>query len=110
MARDWEGHARNKEVPLAPHVHPSSGTQSASMPGSASILLSLVKSNKRKKSENNQTQQLARIRSSLRTVAILLEANHAYLPLFLRLEQELIAEQSKHDAIARSKKYLPHQR
>ena len=106
MARDWEGHARDKGVPLAPHVRASSGTQSAPMPGSAPILLSLIKSNKRKKSDNDQTQQLVRIRSSLRTVAILLETNHVYLPLFLRLEEELLAEQSKHDAIARSRKYL----
>lgn len=110
MAREQKRHARDKEVPLAPHVHASSGARPAPMPSHTPILLSLVKSNKRKKSDNDQTQQLARIRSSLRTVAILLETNHAYLPLFLRLEEELLAEQSKQDAIARSKKYLTQQR
>jgi hypothetical protein len=52
------------------------------------------------------SQELARIRSCLRTVATLLETNHAYLPIFLRLEQELEAERLTQDAIARSRKYL----
>lgn len=53
-----------------------------------------------------RSQKLARIRSCLQTVAALLETNPAYLPVFLRLEQELETEQLKQDAIARSKTYL----
>lgn len=52
-------------------------------------------------------QNLERIQSCLQTIALLLETNHAYLPVFLRLEEELEAEQKIRDTIERSKKYLP---
>lgn len=105
MARDRKRHAQDEEVPVAPPAAAlSSPRQSASL--HAPIRLSLVKATKLPRPHKPQSQKLARIRSCLQTVAILLETNHAYLPIFLRLEQELEAEQARQDAIARSRTYL----
>jgi hypothetical protein len=43
----------------------------------------------------------------METVALLLEADTAYLPIFLRLEHELEAAQADQDALERSRSYLP---
>lgn len=59
------------------------------------------------RNEEALRQKLERIQSCLQTIALLVESNHAYLPIFLRLEQELEAEQKIRDTIERSKKYLP---
>lgn len=47
-----------------------------------------------------------RIYSCLQTIAILLEENPAYLPIFLRLEKELKIEQEKRKSIERARRYL----
>ncbi|KQI67080.1 hypothetical protein AN189_17145 [Loktanella sp. 3ANDIMAR09] len=45
----------------------------------------------------------ARIEKALETVALLLEENERYLPIFLRLETELEAARRSADALARAK-------
>lgn len=106
MARDRKRHARAKEVPTA--APPADALSFPLQPGShhTPVRLSLVKAIKHQKLHPPQSQKLLRIRSCVQTVAILLETNHAYLPIFLRLEQELKAEQARQDAIARSRTYL----
>ncbi|MCV2894515.1 hypothetical protein [Lentibacter sp. XHP0401] len=88
MARDRKRHASDKKVPPAPPV---------AVVVSPDALTSSLFDAKHQ-----------RIQSCLQTVAILLETNDAYLPIFLRLERELEAEQRKRDTIARARKYLPH--
>jgi len=105
-ARDRKRHARAKEVPSEA---PPAGAMSSPLHSGGhqtQIWLSLIKESNPRRQPTPQSQKLTRIRSCLQTVAILLETNHAYLPIFLRLEQELEAEQSKQDAIARSRTYL----
>ncbi|AML51693.1 hypothetical protein RC74_10845 [Falsihalocynthiibacter arcticus] len=53
----------------------------------------------------SQTQ--LRIMSCLQVIAMLLEKNDAYLPIFLRLEKELEIEKAKRDTIERARRYLP---
>ena len=90
MARDRTRHAQDKEVLKAPSVAPTS----ALLP----YCLDCQKETKRQ-----------RILACLKTVAILLEKDEAYLPIFLRLERELEAESEKQEIIARARKYLPNQ-
>ena len=106
MARDRKRHARDREVPS---VAPPADAMSLMLQPSSHhvpIRLSLIKAAKLPTRHRSQSQNLVRIRSCLQTVAALLETNHVYLPIFLRLEKELEAEQLKQDAISRARKYL----
>lgn len=105
MARDRKRHAQDREVPTAPFATATvfSGRSSGEM--FEAICLGKVHNQARK--ETAQTQKLERIQSCLETVAILLQTSHAYLPIFLRLEQELEIERTKSDALARARSYLP---
>jgi hypothetical protein len=105
MARDRRRYAQDEEVPVAP---PFDTASSLLQPTGhhTPIRLPLLKATLLPAPHSPKSRKLARIRSCLQTVATLLEANHAYLPIFLRLEQELEAERLKQEAIARSRKYL----
>ena len=89
MARDRTRYAYDKGVPAAPPVGMLSGLAPS-------------------RPDPPTTTQL-RILACLQTVAILLESNDAYLPIFLRLERELEAEAAKQEIIARARTYLPNQ-
>ncbi|SFL02495.1 hypothetical protein [Celeribacter marinus] len=89
MARDQKTHASDKEVPVVP-------------PGAVSFGASPCK-------VDQSLSQHLRIMSCLQAIAILLEKNDAYLPIFLRLEKELEIEQAKRDTIERARRYLPRQ-
>jgi hypothetical protein len=105
MARDRRRHAQKEGLP-AMAVPPGDAMPSTlSHTGhQACVRLSHVKP---PHETMPHAKHLSRITSCLQTVAILLETNHAYLPIFLRLEAELKDEQLKQDAITRSKIYLP---
>ena len=92
MARDLRRHAQKDGPQAAPPV----GAFSSSLPPTghqAAVRLSLVKPIKPPNETIPHAKQLRRIRFCLQTVAILLETIHTYLPIFLRLEEELRAEQ-----------------
>lgn len=88
MARDQKTHASDKEVVGVPSVAVSSG-------GSPYEI------------DQTLSQTQLRIMSCLQIIAILLEKNDAYLPIFLRLEKELEIEKAKRDTIERARRYLP---
>ena len=86
MARDRKRHANDKGTPMAPPVAVSDGMNE--LP------------------EQTLSANELRIYSCLQTIAILLEENPAYLPIFLRLEKELEIEQEKRRSIERARRYL----
>ncbi|WP_156477450.1 hypothetical protein [Falsihalocynthiibacter arcticus] len=90
MARDQKRHASDKEVAGVPPV--AAAVSSGGSPYEVDQTLS-------------QTQ--LRIMSCLQVIAMLLEKNDAYLPIFLRLEKELEIEKAKRDTIERARRYLP---
>lgn len=107
MARERKGHVRDEGVlSTASSISTvcSSPDPTRRQPPTR---LSLVKTINPTRQQTRHAENLRRIRSCLQTVAVLLETNHAYLPIFLRLEEELAAEQLKQDALSRSKTYLP---
>lgn len=93
MARDRTRHSQGRGVAAAtsdramssggPAVRGQSGTDSA------------------------VSRQIQRILSCMETVAMLLETDEAFLPIFIRLERELEAAQAAQDALERSRAYLP---
>jgi len=52
-------------------------------------------------------QQIARIEAALETLALLLEQDAAYLPVFRRLEAEHASLLEGQRALERAKRYLP---
>lgn len=109
MARDAERHAcEGGALPAAPPTAgPSLALQRPPPCAKSSKRDALSKVGIQPRNEKVLRQKLERIQSCLQTIALLVETNHAYLPIFLRLEQELEAEQKIRDTIERSKKYLP---
>lgn len=93
MARDQKRHAQDVEVSLAPLA-------TAMPPNDPIPVVHAARS-------TDASQHLLRIRRCMETVALLLEADTAYLPIFLRLEHELEAAQADQDALERSRSYLP---
>lgn len=87
MARDRKRHANDKGTPMASPIAVSDGM--GEVP------------------EQTFSASELRIYSCLQTIAILLEKNPAYLPIFLRLEKELEIEQEKRKSIERARRYLP---
>jgi hypothetical protein len=93
MARDWEGHACDEPALIAPPA--------AAMPPNEPVAAAHARRS------TDASQHLVRIRRCIETVALLLAADPAYLPIFLRLERELKAAQADQDALERSRYYLP---
>ena len=103
MARERKRHAQDGEVPVAP---PFDTASSLLQPTGhhTPIRLPLLKATMLpapQSPQSPQSRKLARIRSCLQTVATLLEANHAYLPIFLRLEHELEGKHPVRAAVTR---------
>lgn len=108
MARERAKLASDREgPPRAPPASASRNVQLAAPYTKLSRPTPLAKPSKQVWTDEAISPTLLRIRSCLQTVALLLETNHEYLPIFLRLEQELEAEQKNNAAIERSRKYLP---
>jgi hypothetical protein len=105
MARDQKRHAQDREVPTAPLAAALVFFEPPRGEIFEAIFLGKVYNQARK--EATQTQKLERIQSCLETVAVLLQTSHVYLPIFLRLEQELEIEKTKSAALARARSYLP---
>jgi len=103
MARERIRHVSDITPLIAPSVVMPHDTPDKSANASKLTPLTLVKSTARKKP---LTSKAARIRSCLRTVATLLETDHKFLPIFLRLERELQAELLMDEAVRRSRLYL----
>lgn len=86
MARDRKRHANDKGTPIASSVAVSDDMDE--LP------------------EQTFSANELRIFSCLQTIAVLLEKNPAYLPIFQRLEKELEIEQEKRNSIERARRYL----
>lgn len=104
MARDQKRHAQDREVPTA--LRAAANVFSEPLHGEIFKAICLGKVHNQARKEATQTQKLERIQSCLETVAVLLQTSHVYLPIFLRLEQELEIEKAKSDALARARSYL----
>lgn len=105
MARDQKRHAQDREVPTAPLA--AATVFSVPPHGEIFEAICLGKVHNQAREEATQTKKLERIQSCLETVAVLLQTSHVYLPIFLRLEQELEIEKTKSAALARARSYLP---
>jgi hypothetical protein len=77
MARDRQRHARAREVSSAAPPVDAASSPIKLAHRHAQARLSLVKATKKPRQHSAQSHNLARIRSCLQTVAILLETNHA---------------------------------
>jgi recombinational DNA repair protein RecT len=105
MARDQKRHVQNREVPTVPLDAAAVFSKPPHCAKFENICSGTAYNQARK--EATQTQKLERIQSCLETVAALLQTSRVYLPIFLRLEQELEIEKTKSAALARARSYLP---
>jgi hypothetical protein len=106
MAKARKDHTRKEGVPAAAALIDATSSPPQSNHLHTQTQLSLVKATNLSTRYTSQSQKLLRIRSCMQTVAALMETNHVYLPIFLRLEEELKKELLEQDAIARARKYL----